>query len=511
MDAGLELLGRGGTAVDAAVGMAAALTVVEPTSNGIGGDAFALVWAEGKLHGLNASGRSPRLLTAEKIRSRGHHTMPETGWLPVTVPGAPAGWRDLHHRFGKLPFPEVLAPAIRFATGGQVVPKVVAKYWARAAGKYGALEGPEFEGWRETFTRDGIPPAEGDLVTLTDHAETLSRIADTDAVDFYRGELADRIDAFSRETGGFLRKEDLADHTNLWADPLSVGYRDVELWELPPNGQGIVALAALGILDGLPPGRGWDDPEGIHAAIEAVKLGFADARAHLADPEHMTHAPAEFLAESYLGSRREEIGDRATARQTGLRPDAGTVFLATADSGGMMVSYIQSNYTGFGSGVVVPGTGISLQNRGLGFDLDPSHPNAVGPGKRSFHTIIPGFLTRNGRPWGPIGVMGGHMQPQGHVQVVRGLADFGMSPQAALDQPRWCWMAGNEIVVESGWPGEVLDALRNRGHQVTVAPDEAPFGRGQLILSGSPGVFSAGSDPRADGHAAVLVPESRAG
>jgi gamma-glutamyltranspeptidase/glutathione hydrolase len=484
--------------------MAAALTVVEPTANGIGGDAFALVWGEGKLHGLDGSGRSPRALTRDALCAAGHDRMPARGWGAVTVPGAPLLWHDLHRRFGRLPFAGVLAPAVRLAREGHPVAPLVAKFWKRGTEMLGERKEREMAGWRTTFAPRGAAPRAGELVCLPDHAATLERIGASNAEDFYRGDLARAIDAFSRETGGWLGAEDLASHRSTWVDPISASYRGVELWELPPSGQGVVALAALRILDGLPPGVSAEDPEGVHRSVEAVKLAFADAGEHVADPDAMRLGVDALLEEAYLARRRAAIGPRAEARATGLPPDAGTVFLVAADRDGMMVSLIQSNYMGFGSGVVVPGTGIALQNRGACFRWDPDHPNAVGPRKKPFHTIIPGFLTRNGEPWGPVGVMGGHMQPQGHVQVVRNLVDFAATPQAALDLPRWYWAEGNDVSFERGWPRAVTDALRVRGHELTRVSDVARFGRGQIILRGKDGVLAAGTDPRTEGQALVL-------
>jgi len=502
-EVGLHLLREGGTAADAAVGMAAALTVVEPTSNGIGGDAFALVWAENGLHGLNASGRAPFAASLARLRAAGHDAVPATGWWPVTVPGAPAGWHDLQARFGRLKFAETLAPAVTLANEGHPVAPVTAAGWARAAARFGTLGGSEFVGWAATFLRDGRAPRAGEIFVSEDHAHTLRRLAASDCRDLYEGELADRIDRFSQETGGRLRGDDLAAHAGEWVEPLSVAYRDVEVWELPPNGQGVVSLAALGILGGLDPAASALETGGVHRAIEAVKLAFADAQVHVTDPDHMRIDPAVLLDPDYLARRRERIDDRAHVRHTGFPLDYGTVYLAAADRDGMMVSFIQSNYMGFGSGIVVPGTGIALQNRGAGFSADPDHPNVLAGGKRPFHTIIPGFLTRDGAPWGPFGVMGGHMQPQGHVQVVRALVDHALDPQAALDLPRWCWDRELEISVETGWPDTVLADLRARGHAVTVREDAGHFGRGQVILRGEGGVYAAGSEARADGLALV--------
>jgi gamma-glutamyltranspeptidase/glutathione hydrolase len=480
--------------------MAAALTVVEPTSNGIGGDAFALVWAEGTLHGLNGSGRAPAGLTADALRAAGHASMPSHGWWPVTVPGAPRAWRDLHRRFGRLSFSAVLEPAVRMAEEGHPVAPVVAAAWARAHAMFSDWTGGEFAGWRPTFAPRDRAPLAGDVVRLPDHARTLARIAETEAADFYEGGLAAAIDAFARETGGILRGDDLAAHASEWVKPLSARYRDADLFELPPNGQGIVALVALRILDGLPPGTSPDDPEAVHASIEAVKLAFADAQEHVGDPDHLAVAPSAFLEDAYVAGRRALIGARAERRSTGLPRTGGTVYLAAADASGMMVSCIQSNYMGFGSGVVVPGTGIALQNRGLGFSLDPRRPDGLAPGRRPFHTLIPGFLFRHGEPGGPMGVMGGHMQPQGHVQVVRALVDFDLPPQAALDRPRWRWDEGNRVQAEPGLPAPLVEALRARGHDVVRAREAGPFGRGQVILRrGS--VLAGGSDRRADGQA----------
>jgi gamma-glutamyltranspeptidase/glutathione hydrolase len=503
------MLRSGGTAADAAVAMAAALTVLEPTSNGIGSDAFALVWAEGELHGLNASGRAPFAASAAAAAAAGNVSVPVHGWDPVTVPGAPAAWHDLHARFGRLPFADVLAPSIAFAHEGHPVAPVVAAHWARAAKTHLAARGPEFAGWGPVFAPGGRAPAAGEVFRSPEHAATLRRLAETDVRDFYEGKTADAIAAFSRATGGRLTGDDLAAHVNDWVEPIGVSYRDAELWELPPNGQGIVALEALGILEGLPVPSSPLDEAGVHAAIEAVKLAFADALAWVTDLEHMAVDPGRFLEADYLDRRRAAIGERAERRETGFPRAGGTVYLAAADAGGMMVSYIQSNYMGFGSGIVVPGTGVALQNRGAGFSLDPGHPNVMAPGKRSYHTIIPAFLTRDGEPWGPLGVMGGHMQPQGHVQVMRAIVDHGLDPQAALDLPRWFFGEGLRVSFEDAlpgtraWPPETLGGLRDRGHDVDVVAEAGLFGRGQVILRSRSGVYAAGSDPRADGIALV--------
>ncbi|GAB5602263.1 gamma-glutamyltransferase family protein [Thermus sp. FJN-A] len=494
--AGMEMLLKGGSAVDAAIAMAACLTVVEPTSNGIGGDLFAQVW-DGRLWGLNASGKSPLALTPERVPESG---MPPRGWLAVTVPGAVSGWRALHERWGRLPFAEVLSPAIRYAEEGYPVGPETARAWRRAEGIYLALEGPEFKAFREVFFPGGRAPRAGEVWRSPGHAKTLKEIAETYGESLYRGSLAEALVRFSAETGGLLTREDLAAHTPEWVEPLSLTYRGLTVHELPPNGQGIAALLALALLEGfdLRP----DDPLSYHLQIEAMRLALADAFRFVADPRFLEVPPEALLAPGYVAERRRLIGERALPQVLpGLRPE-GTVYLAAAD-GEVMVSLIQSNYQGFGSGILVPGTGIALQNRGLGFSLEAGHPNRVGPGKRPYHTIIPGFLTREGRPVGPFGVMGGFMQPQGHVQVVLGLTDFGLNPQAALDRPRWQVVpgrGGDEVLLEPGVPQATALFLKDLGHRVRYEVEHGLFGRGQAVLRRGEALVAA-SDPRAEGLA----------
>ncbi len=505
--AGLAVLRQGGNAVDAAIATAAALTIVQAGSNDIGSDLFALVWDGSRLHGLNASGRSPAALTFDAARAAGEPasaalggaqadatlTMPTRGWLPVTVPGSPAGWRDLHARFGRLPFPALLEDAAHYAERGFPVSPTVAHYWARAvAAVRSTMEGrPEFAEWLRVFAPGGRAPAAGELFRNPDAARTLRLIGSTGAESFYRGETAAALASFASSTGGPLRSDDLDSHESTWVDPISVRYRDHEVWEIPPNGQGIAALQALGIL------AGYDRPVGVHEQIEAMKLGFADAHAYVADPAAMRVTVDALLDAGYLARRRGLITDKAATPAPGDPARGGTVYLCAADADGMMVSLIQSNYMGFGSYVVAPGTGFTLQNRGAGFSLDPAHANVVAPAKRPFHTIIPGFLTRGGAPVGPFGVMGGHMQPQGHLQVVLSTVDDGLDPQAALDRPRWYWHAGRSVQVEDGFPG--VDDLRAQGHEVTVVAEPAGFGYGQAIWRAPSGGYVAGTEPRADG------------
>lgn len=501
--AGLSVLARGGNAIDAAVATAAVLTVVEPTANGIGGDAFALVWTNGRLHGLNSSGPAPQSLTIEALKQAGVTEMPVHGFIPVTVPGVPAAWAELVNKFGRLSLPEVLAPAVEIAEAGHPVAPTVAKYWKIAAQKFSErLKGEEYRAWFDTFMPDGNPPQAGEVVRLPDHAKTLAAIASSNARDFYEGHLAARIDAFSRAHNGYLRMEDLAAYRPEWVEPISASYHGYDVWEIPPNGQGIVALMALNILDGVTfsERETWQT---YHQQIEAMKLAFSDGKHYVTDPSAMSVPVQELLSTAYATERRQLMTDFASNPSPGQLPRSGTVYLATADGEGNMVSFIQSNYMGFGSGLVVPGTGIALQNRGHTFSLNPSDANALEPGKRTFHTIIPGFLTKDGQAVGPFGVMGGFMQPQGHVQVVSNLVDFHMNPQAALDAPRWQWMEGKRVVLERTVPEHIVEKLIRQGHQVEVANDGGMFGRGQIIVRQANGTLVGGTEPRTDGHIAA--------
>ena len=501
-EAGLAMLRAGGNAVDAALATAMALTVLEPTSNGIGSDAFALVWDGERLHGINASGRWPARCDAEALRAAGHDSVPQIGWPSVTVPGCVAMWGDLSERFGRLEREQLLAPAIRYARDGFPVSPVIATLWARARPNFDPRLDPSIGGWSETFTRGGRTPAPGERWTSPGHAACLEGLAARGFRDFYDGEIAASLVEYASRTGGALAAEDLASHGNEWVEPISARYGDVDVWEIPPNGQGIAALQALAMLDGLP-ARDLPplDERRLHLQVEAMKLGFADAYRYVADPAMVEVPTAGMLDAGYLASRRAQIGERAQAPACGEPPRGGTVYLCTADRDGMMVSLIQSNYHGFGSGVVHPGLGVSFQNRGSGFVLDPQHPNVAAPGKRPRHTIIPAFLTRDGEALGPFGVMGGEMQPQGHLQVVAAMEDHGLNPQAALDMPRWRWTSGLTVELEPGSDPALVAALAGRGHDVQVTADSLSFGRGQIIRRLESGAYAAGSEPRTDGCA----------
>ncbi len=503
--AGLHILRSGGNAVDAAIATAAALTVVEPTSNGLGSDAFALIWADDELHGINGSGRAPAGLNREAVVGHGHAAMPIYGWLSVTVPGAVRLWADAHERFGRLPFAEVLAPAIHYARHGFPLSPVLAMYWQRAAADYGEQPGAEFDGWRQVFMPNGFRPSAGTLWHSEGHARTLEAIARSRAEAFYSGEVAAAIEAYARATGGLLRRDDLAAHRSEWVQPISARYRGHEIWEIPPNNQGLAALEALRILDGLTLPATRDTVAGLHLQIEAMKLAFEDSFRHIGDPAHVDVPVEKLLSAAHCAELRDRIGKHALMPSY-TRPFASdTVYLCSADSDGMMVSFIQSNFHGFGSGVVVPEYGLSMQNRGYNFTLEPGHPNELKPGKRPYHTIMPGFLSRDdGKPLGPFGVMGGFMQPQGHVQMVVNTIDYQMNPQTALDAPRWSWSHDRAVRVEPTLPVHLMSGLGKRGHDISVGPDGSGFGRGQIIWRRADGVYEAGSDSRTDGQVAAF-------
>ncbi len=500
--AGLKMLQQGGNAVDAAIATAVALTVLEPTSNGIGGDAFALIWDGNKLHGLNGSGRAPQALQADTLRQQGYSHIPSDGWIPVNVPGAPATWGDLQQRFGRLPLEQLMAPAISYATAGYPVSPIVARYWDYASRRFLALNGPEFAAWATTFAPGGQAPHAGQRWASPGHAKTLETMAQRGVRDFYEGQLAEKIIAFAQATGGLLVPDDLAAHQSSWVEPIGVVYRGYEVWEIPPNGQGLAALIALSILAGTDlPNAPHGSEEALHLQIEAMKLAFADAHRYIADPEHSQVPLTGLLDPAYIAQRRNLITTQAQDPDYGNPPSGGTVYLCTADRDGMMVSYIQSNYMGFGSGIVVPDSGIALHNRGANFSLEVGHPNEAAPGKRPYHTIIPGFLTRNKQAVGPFGVMGGFMQPQGHTQVITGTVDYDLNPQAVLDAPRWQVTGGLGVELEIGTPEHIIHGLAARGHKVQIPPQHGGFGRGQIIWRLDNGVLVAGSEKRADGAA----------
>ncbi len=493
--AGLRMLLRGGNAVDAAIATAITLTVVEPTSNGIGGDAFAQVWSNNKLYGLNGSGRSPQAWSFEQYA--GMDQMPDLGWGAVTVPGAVDVWVKLSQRFGKLSFAALFEPAIEYAQNGFIVSPITADRWAVAAERY-----RDFPDFGQSFLSGGRAPVAGDLFVCKDQARTLKMIADSKGEAFYHGDLARQIVDCAQSNGGHMSLEDLAGHSSEWVTPISVKYRDVYLHEMPPNGQGLAALIALGILNQFdlsqyPP----ESADSVHLQIEAMKIAFAEAYRHIADIDSMTVNPEKFLSTAFLAHRAEDISmTKASHPESRLPTDHGTVYLTAADDKGMMISFIQSNYLGFGSGIVIPGTGIAMQNRGHGFVLDKNHPNCVAGGKRPFQTIIPGFVTRDNRALMSFGVMGGSMQPQGHVQMMIRMFDYGQNAQSACDAPRWRVDDAFSVAIEPGFSETVIGDLKNRGHNLIEDAEIFPYGGAQVIQRLNDG-YCAASDHRKDGQA----------
>lgn len=503
--AGLRVMAAGGNAVDAAIAAAATMTLVEPCSNGLGSDNFAIVWDGQQLHGLNASGTAPSAWTLDYFQKKygaDASNRPLRGWDTVTIPGAVAGWVALHNKLGKLPFADVLAPAIEYAERGFAVSPIVQDKWRMAEPLL-----RDQPGFAEHFLPKGRAPNTGEHFVLKGAAKTLKLIANTKGEAFYRGEIAAAMAAHSKANGGAMTEADLAAYAPLWVKTISKDFANHELHEIPPNGQGITALMALGILKHTPFAETKvDSTDWQHWQIEAIKLAFADVYAHVADASTMRVTTEQMLDDAYLASRAKLIkAKQAQQFSAGTLPTGGTIYLTTADENGMMVSLIQSNYMGFGSGVVVPGYGISLQNRGHGFSLDTKSANVVMPGKRPFHTIIPGFLMKDGQAQMSFGVMGGNMQPQGHVQTLSRMLIAGQQPQAACDAPRWKFMQGVDIEVEAAMPAVVLSELAERGHKITQANDSyMDFGSGQFIWRlGNPKVdgYVAASDSRRDGQA----------
>jgi gamma-glutamyltranspeptidase/glutathione hydrolase len=511
----LDVLKAGGTAVDAAIAADAALGLMEPTGSGMGGDLFAIVWdaKTQKLYGLNASGRSPKGLTLEEFKKRGLTQIPSYGPLPVTVPGCVDGWFELHRRFGKLGMNQVLAPAIRYAREGFPVSELIAYYWQKSVP---VLE--KYPGFKETFLPDGHAPVKGEVFRNPALAKTLETIAQKGRDAFYKGDIAHAIDAYMVKNGGFLRYEDLAAHTSEWVEPVSTNYRGYDVWELPPNTQGIAALEMLNLLEGYDLGKmGFGSVDHLHLFVEAKKLAFADRARYYADPAFAEVPVKALISKNYATERRKLIRmDRAAKVVEPGAPEAlkagDTVYLTVADKDHNMVSLIQSNYRGMGSGMCPDGLGFGLQDRGELFSLEAGHPNVFAPGKRPFHTIIPAFVTKSGKPYLSFGVMGGETQPQGHVQILMNLIDFGMGLQEAGDAPRILHVGspeptggtmtdGGEVIVETGFAPEVIRALEERGHH--VGSQVGPYGGFQGILYDAiHDVYVGASESRKDGQAA---------
>jgi gamma-glutamyltranspeptidase / glutathione hydrolase len=506
--AGLRMLYQGGSAVDAAIAAAAAITLVEPVSCGLGGDAFAIVWHEGKAHGLNASGHAPAAWNLDYFGDKygrdqsGRPLAPRRGVDSVTVPGVVAGWAALHKRFGKLPFAQLMEPAIEIAERGYPVPPVVAHKWAAAVDEL-----KDQPGFAQAFMPGGKAPAVGQRFCWPAAAKTLRLIAQTEGQSMYSGQLAEQLVGFLRENGGAHTLDDFSSYEALWVEPIAKDYRGYTLHEIPPNGQGIAALMAVGILEQFDlKALGLDTVASQHLQIEAMKLAFADLYQYVADSGSMTVAAEQLLDPAYLASRAKLIDpSRATHFGPGVPDAGGTIYLSAADESGMMVSFIQSNYMGFGSGVVMPESGISLQNRGVGFSMDADSPNVVQGRKRPFHTIIPAFLSRDGEPVMSFGVMGGDMQPQGHLQTLVRMLDYDQQPQAACCAPRWKVNRDFTLDVEATMPAHIVAGLEALGHKLKSVDDPyMDFGSGQFIWRLSKDLedgYVAASDSRRDGQA----------
>jgi gamma-glutamyltranspeptidase / glutathione hydrolase len=495
VQAGVDILRIGGNAVDAALATAMTLTVVEPTSNGIGGDAFAIVWDGERAHGLNSSGRSPAYWTRHYFQR--YQEMPARGWDSVTIPGAVAGWLALSRRFGRLPFEQLFESAIYYARNGFAVSPIIARSWAGAAGTFKDV--PAFQ---QAFMPHGRAPLAGEVFQFEAQAKTLEEIAQSRGESFYRGRLARTICQHANEAGADWRVEDLAAHRAEWVDPLSVDYHGYQVHELPPNGQGLTALIALGILNHCPMDQDVESVQSLHFQLEACKLALELSQRCIADPRFMRLNPVDLLDSVFFKEQAQLLSSqRAQSRTLVPHTEEGTVYLCAADGDGMMVSFIQSNYCGFGSGIVIPETGISLHNRGYGFNLISGHPNEVGPGKKPFHTIIPGFLSRAGRGVMSFGVMGGPMQAQGHVQMMVRILFGRQNPQAASDAPRWYIHHDGLVGFEAGVKAETLNGLAALGHKITAQWPSSRYGGAQLIMKLDRGYCGA-SDHRKDGQAA---------
>ncbi|MBV6815125.1 gamma-glutamyltransferase [Xanthomonas campestris pv. passiflorae] len=513
----LDVMKDGGSAVDAAIAANAALGLMEPTGNGVGGDLFAIVWdpKTHKLYGYNGSGRSPKSLTLAEFQRRGLKDIPPTGPLPVSVPGAVDGWFALHARFGRKPMAQNLAPAIRYAREGHPVAETIAYYWDRSVPRLS-----QYPGFKEQFTIDGHAPRKGELWKNPNLANTLQQIADGGRDAFYKGEIARTIGAYFKANGGYLSYDDMASHQGEWVEPVSTNYRGVDVWELPPNSQGIAALQMLNILEGYDFSKiPFGSAEHVHLFTEAKKLAFADRARFYADPAFQPAPLARLISKDYAGQRRALISmDKALKEVQPGTPkqleEGDTIYMTVADADGMMVSLIQSNYRGMGSGMAPPGLGFILQDRGEMFVLKKDHPNGYAPGKRPFQTIIPAFVTKDGKPWLSFGVMGGAMQPQGHVQIVMNLVDFHMNLQEAGDAPRiqhegsteptgqaTAMSDGGEVNLETGFSYDTIRALMRKGHRVIFA--DGPYGGYQAIARDpASGVYYGASESRKDGQAA---------
>ena len=505
---GLDILKAGGNAMDAAVAMATTLPLVEPTGNGLGSDCFALVWSEKeqRLFGLDGSGVAPMALSAEKVKEAGYASVPMNGWLPTMVPGAPSAWAELRRRFGTKSMAELMAPAIQCARDGFCIPVNVYKQWKAEVARFTAAAEKEpqvFGPWVKYFTKSGKTYEPGDTFVNPDFADTLESLAATDCESYYHGDIMKKIVAFSRETGGFFAESDFESYKAQWVEPISVNYKGYDVCEMPPNGHGITALMVLNMLKGLELSDNRETAGVYHKMIEATKLAFVDTKKFVADPRYMRTKVSDMLSDRYADVRRALITDMAVYPEAGDPSCGGTVYFCVADGMGNIVSFIQSNYNRFGSGIAVPGTAITIQDRGANFSLDPESDNYLEGGKKAYHTIIPGFLMKDGKPVGPFGVMGGFMQPQGHVQVVVNTVDYHMNPQECLDAPRFQWVGEKKVQLEREVPADLAQKLADMGHEVTIVNSNLGMGRGEIIWRLEDGTLVGGTEPRADGTIAA--------
>lgn len=496
--AGAKILLEGGNAIDAALAASMTLPVVEPTGNGLGSDMFALIYFEGKLYGINASGRSPKNISIAKLREKGYDRMPYCGVNVINTPGLIGGVMKIYEDFASLSLDKIFEPAISYAEEGYPVTPQIAKLWGESVEKYKGLNREEFDGFFETFTIDGRAPRAGEVFNSPDMARTLREIRDTKGQSFYRGELAKKIAGEVERLGGFLSFDDLKNFEPRYVDPISTNYKGIDIWEIPPNGHGISVLMALNILSEMEI-KDREDPKTLHKIIEAIKLSLTDAKTYVADPDKMKIEVERLLSCDYARDRRAKISDRANTPEAFKIKSSDTVYFATADKDGNMVSMIQSNYAGFGSGIVVPGTGITLNNRVENFYFEEGLANSLEGGKLPYHTIIPGFMTKNNEALGAFGIMGAFMQPQAHVQVLMNMIDFNLNPQAALDAPRIMWIDDKKIQVENDFKPEIIDELKKLDHEVEVVSDFKSMGRGQIILKDKD-VYIGGTEKRTDSN-----------
>jgi gamma-glutamyltranspeptidase/glutathione hydrolase len=508
-EAGLRMLSKGGNAIDACVAMAMVLPLVEPSATTYGSDNFAIFWAKNKLHGMSSSGWSPKALTEDYVKEKGYSAMPRAGWDSTTIPGCVRGWVNLVEKFGKLTLADVAQPAIEYAEEGHpMTPYVVGSFDMRLGTIIPSLSPELLENFKAVWYKDGKAPAPGQLCKYPEMGRFLREVVATKGESVYSGEIAKAIVNLSKRTGGHWEMSDFEGFDSIFHDPLRTDYRGYEICELPPNGQGITALIALNIIKGFDFGpNDFGTPRTLHLQMEAIKLAFADAKKYVADPKYMTKVRCEdLLSEKYAIERRALINmDKAQDFKAGNPPGSDTCYFAAADTNGNMISMIQSCYTPFGSGVVIPEYGLSLQSRAASFAIEEGHANNAGPHKRPYQTIIPAFIMQDGKPLGPFGLMGGYMQPQGHMQVAMNMIDFQMNPQDSIDAPRFCWNSGLDISVEDHYNPAVVDALLRKGHKLTTHNAytgdycDRPFGRGQIILLTDENTLIGGADGRGDG------------